>query len=437
MPASSRPRPWPVGEALDLPDYYRFGGAQRSTEHFLTETDTAALLVLKDGRLRFEQYWLTGGPDAPWLSMSLAKSFVSALVGIALAEGHIPSLDTPVSDIVPVQAGSAYDGVSVRDTLRMSSGARWNEDYNDPVSEVYRLGRALSPGGSLDAFVASMVRENEPGTVSHYNSGETQVLGALVARATGRTLSDYMTEKLVEPLGMTSPGHWLIDPAGTELAFNGLNLTARDYARIGELYRNGGVVGDTRVLPEDWVRESVTIAAPHLEPGRVLVAGHPFGVGYGYQWWIPDGDRGEFSAVGCLQPVRLHRSDERHHDRQALRQPPVRHLTRRGHQPRDGDHRVPAGHRPPRRLITAFRPGPRNRCDPEPPGQNGPRGVSERKLAVAADPDHGPVGVRVLTRFSYSRRALRWAGTAAVPSRGWQRSRSWRWTAGTVVMRKV
>ncbi|MFE4536585.1 serine hydrolase domain-containing protein [Streptomyces scopuliridis] len=298
MPASASPRQWPSGAPLTLPDTFGFNGAHHSVEALLTETDTAALLVLKDGEIRFEGYWLTGGPEVPWLSMSVAKSFVSALVGIALDEGHIPSIDTPVSDIIPVDSGSAYDGVSVRDVLHMSSGARWNEDYSDPNSEVHRLGRALSPGGSIDAFVASMEREHEPGTISHYNSADTQVLGALVSRATGRTLADYMTEKLVEPLGMTSPGHWLIDSSGTELSFNGLNLTARDYARLGELYRADGVVNGVRVLPEKWVRDSVTVAAPHLEAGRVLVAGHPVGVGYGYQWWIPEGDRGEFMAIG-------------------------------------------------------------------------------------------------------------------------------------------
>jgi CubicO group peptidase (beta-lactamase class C family) len=157
---------------------------------------------------------------------------------------------------------------------------------------------ALGIGGTLDDFVAIMVRESEPGTLCRYNSGETQVLGALVAGATGRSVADYMREKLGEPLGMAEPGYWIVDPAGTELSFAGLNLTARDYARLGELYRNGGVWQGRQIVPADWVRDSVTVAAPHLEPGRPLVGGHHFDLGYGYQWWIPAGDRGEFSAIG-------------------------------------------------------------------------------------------------------------------------------------------
>lgn len=299
MAPSSKPHAWPVGDTITLPDAYEVDGTVRSTEEFLADTDTAALLVLIDGEIRYERYLLTGGPDVPWVSMSVAKSFVSALVGIAVEEGHIRSIDEAISAYVPVLPGSAYDRVTIRDVLQMSSGARWNEDYSDPDSDIFRLSLAtLGIGGTLDGFVANMVRASKPGTVCRYNSGETQVLGALVAHATGRTMGDYMQEKLCEPLGMTSPGYWVLDPAGTEMAYGGLNLTARDYARIGELYRCGGVWQGEQIIPATWVRDSVTVAAPHLEPGRPVIGGHPTGLGYGYHWWLPAGDRGEFSAIG-------------------------------------------------------------------------------------------------------------------------------------------
>ncbi|UUU19166.1 serine hydrolase domain-containing protein [Streptomyces sp. DSM 40750] len=299
MAPAARPYVWPEGEATALPETYVFDGASRSSKEFLTDTDTAAVLVLIDGVVRHESYFLTGGPDVQWLSMSVAKSFVSALVGIAVAEGHIAGIDDPISSYVRVEPGSAYDGVSIKDVLQMSSGARWNEDYSDVTSDVYQLSAAtMGIGGTLDDFVARMVPESEPGTVCRYNSGETQVLGALVALATGRSVADYMREKLCEPLGMTSAGYWLIDPAGTEFSFAGLNLTARDYARIGELYRNGGKWQGRQIVPAEWVRDSVTVTATHLEPGRPLVGGHQLNLGYGYQWWLPDGDRGEFSAIG-------------------------------------------------------------------------------------------------------------------------------------------
>lgn len=298
MPPAAEAHAWSQGSPLSLPKTYEFGGTVKSTENFMAETDTAALLVLVDGVIRHEHYALTGGPDVRWLSMSVAKSFISALIGIAVADGSITSIDESISSYVPVQPGSAYDGVSIKDVLRMSSGARWNEDYNDPSSDIFRLTLAtMGIGGTLNDFVTTMARESEPGTVCRYNSGETQILGVLLAKATGRSVADYMTEKLCEPLGM-STGYWTVDPAGTELSFAGLNLTAYDYAKLGELYRNGGVWQGERIVPAEWVHDSVTVAAPHLAAGRPLVGGHSFDLGYGYQWWLPAGDRGEFSAIG-------------------------------------------------------------------------------------------------------------------------------------------
>lgn len=299
MLPAAQPHDWPREELIALPEAYEFDGCSRLSKKFLADTDTAALLVLVDGVIRHESYFLTGGPEVQWLSMSVAKGFISALVGIAIADGDIASIDEPISTYVPVRPGSAYDGVSIRDVLQMSSGARWNEDYHDPASDIFQLtAAAMGIGGTLDEFVARMVREITPGTVCRYNSGDTQVLGALVARATGRSVSDYMQAKLCEPLGMKSEGYWLHDSAGTELAFAGLNLTAHDFAKLGELYRNGGVWRGQQIVPSQWVRDSVTVTAPHLEPGRPLVGMQEFDLGYGYQWWIPAGDRGEFTAIG-------------------------------------------------------------------------------------------------------------------------------------------
>jgi CubicO group peptidase (beta-lactamase class C family) len=304
MPASSSPQSWPVGESVELPSTYRFDGENRSTAEFLDVTDTAALLVLVDGAIRCERYWLTGGPTVNWLSMSVAKSFVSALVGIAVQEGHIASVNDPISKYVPVEPDSAYDGVAIVDVLQMSSGARWNEDYNDSRSDVHQLTKAMMGlGGGLDGFVARMVRQDPPQTVCRYNSGETQILGALIAHATGRTVSDYMAEKLVEPLGFETPSYWLTDMRGTEMSYAGLNLTARDYARLGELYRNDGMWRGRRIIDQQWVRSSTTIDSPRREAGRPIVGGHEIDLGYGYQWWIPAGHHGDYCAVGVLNQL--------------------------------------------------------------------------------------------------------------------------------------
>ena len=185
----------------------------------------------------------------------------------------------------------------------MSSGARWNEDYNDPTSDVHRLGAAMAGAMSLDAFVATMVRGTAPGTVCRYNSGDTQALGSLLVKATGRSLTDYMREKLVEPLGFEGDAFWLIDGTGMEMAFAGLNMTARDFAKLGELYRNHGRWNGRQIVSEAWVRASVRADAPHLEPGRPILADHPLDLGYGYQWWLPGGDHGEFSAIGIYNQL--------------------------------------------------------------------------------------------------------------------------------------
>lgn len=307
MPASSHPIEWPTAEPIDLPRTYEFHGTERPVEAFVSETDTAALLVIHDGAIRYENYWHSGGPHVRWLSMSVAKSFISALVGIAVGQGVISSLDDAISDYIATRPGSAYDGVAIRDVLQMSSGARWDEDYSNPQSDIFALSAAFSGVGSLDGFVAAATRATEPGTVCLYNSTDTQALGALLVAATGRSIADFMTEHLCEPLGMTSPSHWLVDSTGREAAYFGLAMTARDFARLGELYRNGGRCGEHQVVPAGYVADSIRAHHPHTQPGKVWVSDHEFELGYGYQWWLPDVDPGEFSAIGVYnQLVYVH-----------------------------------------------------------------------------------------------------------------------------------
>lgn len=298
MAASSKPFAFPNGAPIDLPKTYRHDGAERDLMKLIEDTHTSALFILKDGEVRFERYWLTGGRDVQWLSASVAKSFISALVGIALAEGKIASLDDAITRYATELAGTAYDGVRIRDVLQMSSGALWDEDYTKPETVINQLIAALEPGGSYDDFMSTMVRESEPGTVCQYDSADTQALGMMLKAATGRPIADYMREKLTEPLGMESTGYWIADSRDMEMAFGGLLLTARDFAKLGELYRNGGEWQGRRIVPADYVAQSVKADAPHLAPGKPIVGGHAFPLGYGYQWWLPDGPDGEFSAIG-------------------------------------------------------------------------------------------------------------------------------------------
>jgi CubicO group peptidase (beta-lactamase class C family) len=293
MNASTKPFNFKEGAAVDLPHAYVYKGKNVDVESFLTETDTSALLVIKNGEVRFERYMLTGGRDVNWLSMSVAKSFIATGIGIAVDDGLI-DIEKPITDYVPSLTGSAYDAVRIKDVLQMSSGAAWNEDYSDPSSDVMRLGQIMAVGGSLDDFVPTLKREKEPGTLNHYNSTDTQALGMLLARATGQTVTHYMAEKIWQPLGMESDAFWLVDDNNVEMAFAGLNATARDYAKLGELHRLKGRWQGRQIVSEQWVRDATRPDAPHLMPGL----DENFPLGYGYQWWIPASTDGEYSAIG-------------------------------------------------------------------------------------------------------------------------------------------
>ncbi|MBP6364438.1 MAG: serine hydrolase [Novosphingobium sp.] len=294
---SKKAQPWRKGRPIALPAHIEAQGETLDTAQFLRETDTAALLVLKDGKIRFEQYWLTGGRNVRWLSMSVAKSFVSAMIGIAVAEGRIASISDPVTKYLPELVGSGYDGVSIKDILQMSSGVRWTEDYSDPKSDVFGLAHVMASGSSFAAFPATLSREHAPGTFNRYNSTDTLVLGMLLERATGTRLAKYMHDRLWEPLGATDEAYWLTDDHGMAMAFGGLNATARDFARIGELYRKGGRWGGRQIVPAGWVKASLTSDSSHLMPG--VRASSDSEMGYGYQWWLPGfGDTQDYAAIG-------------------------------------------------------------------------------------------------------------------------------------------
>ena len=292
---SSQPAPLAPGKPLALPQSFVFGDKTLNTAEFLAQVDTTGLLILKDDKLVFENYWLGNDASTQSVSWSVGKSFVSALMGIAIGEGTVASVEDPVTRYAPELAGSAYDGVRIKDVLQMSSGARWNEDYSDPNSDINKFGRLLVDGNSLDAFAAGCRREHPPGTFNRYNTSDTHVLGMVLRRATKGSLSDYLRDKLWQPLGMEADAFWIVDREGAEFAGGGLNAVLRDYARLGQLYLNGGLWNGVQIVPADWVRASVTPDAPHLQPGERASSSEK--LGYGYQWWVPDLS-GAYSAIG-------------------------------------------------------------------------------------------------------------------------------------------
>jgi len=301
--ASSEPFEFPSGKPMTLPVSYSFGGKTLAGSDLLEETRTSALVVIQNGEILHQGYWLTGGPDVNWMSMSVAKSFISALIGIAIEDGLIESVETPITTYVPELKGSAYDGVRIKDVLQMSSGARWNEDYSDPESDIMRYGRvwAGAGSGSFDTFTATLTREREPGTYNYYNSTDTQALGMLVSRATSMTVSAYAEQELWQPLGMQNDAYWIADKEGVEMAAGGLQVTALDYAKLGQLYLQKGKWNGEQLVPERWVADSLVADGPHLK-----AEAHPeYPMGYGYQWWLPvreetnaSNEEPEFAAIG-------------------------------------------------------------------------------------------------------------------------------------------
>ena len=291
----SLPHRFPVN-LRSLPETYMYDGEIRRLTDFLEDTWTTGLVIVHEGEIVYEAYFLGNEQNSQVISWSLAKSVVSALVGVAVEEGFIRDINQPVTDYVPKLAGTGYDGVTIKNVLQMSSGIGFDENYADFFSDINRMGRTVALGTSLDRFVASLPPERPQGTYNHYVSMDTQVLGMVLREATGENLAAFTESRLWQPLGMAADAYWLIDRAGMEAAFGGLNAQLRDYARFGWLYLNEGRWGDEQVVPAHWVRASVTPDGPHLQPGDNPLSNTV--LGYGYQWWIPANPDGDFLGMG-------------------------------------------------------------------------------------------------------------------------------------------
>ena len=282
IPAGTAARALPPGKPLTLPlDVDAYMAGQRS----------AGLVILHDGRLRLERYGLGFDAGGRWTSFSVAKSMTSTLVGAALRDGAIRSMDDKVSDYLPAMKGSAYDDVSIRQLLTMTSGIRWNEDYADPQADVARF-NAHQPEPGVDALVSylrRLPREAPAGTRWHYSTGETNLVGVLVGAATKRPLAEYLAEKVWGPAGMEQPATWILSKTGQEISGCCIQAATRDYARFGLFILDGARGADGRpVLPDGWLAEATTTRTGIGEAVR----------GYGYQWWTYDD--GSFAARGIF-----------------------------------------------------------------------------------------------------------------------------------------
>jgi len=272
-----------------LPAGTRLPMAAADIDSFMTSMNVAGLIVLQDGKVRLERYARELTADGRWTSFSVAKSFTSTLVGAAMKDGFIKSLDDPVTRYIPELAGSGYDGVTVAQLMTMTSGVKWNEDYTDPKSDVARMFLEPVPAGVDPTvnFMRKLPRETTPGTKWVYKTGETNLIGVLVRRATGKTLAAYAEEKIWKPAGMERDGFWMTDQIGGEVSGCCLSVSLRDYARFGQFVLEGG----KGVVAPGWFAEA-TKAHAEVAPG---------GYGYGYQWWTyPEGRYGAQGIFGQM-----------------------------------------------------------------------------------------------------------------------------------------
>ncbi|MEO0544070.1 MAG: serine hydrolase [Pseudomonadota bacterium] len=267
--AGDQPRDVPVGAPLQL---------DVDIDAYMESQNSAAVLILHRGEIRLERYGLNQARDKRWTSFSVAKSFTSTLVGAAIQDGHIDSLEDMVSQYVPALQGSAYDEVSIRQLLTMTSGVRWIEDYGDPTSDVAMFNETEPEPGetALVSYMKRLPRAHPPGEVFNYSTGETNLVGTLVAEAAGKPVSQYLSEKIWKPFGMHGDGSWVVAKTGEEIGGCCVQATALDYGLIGQFMLEDGVANGVRIVPAGWVAEATSL---QVEVPYDSVRD------YGFQWW--------------------------------------------------------------------------------------------------------------------------------------------------------
>ena len=262
---------------------YSYAEQIHTVDSHMQSERTAGLLVIQNGEIKVERYGLEHHANAPWVSFSVTKSVVSMLFGAAVKDGYIASIDDPVSDYLPVFEDSPYADVSIKHILQMASGVAWNEDYADPASNIVNL-----PGEEMAGFkyMRNLPRVAKPGTVFNYNTGETNIAGAILRKAVGKNLSDYASAKVFLPGGISNTANWLLGaPNGNEFAGCCISANLRDYGRIGLFaLQNSQASSPSSPLAPNWMQQSTTPS-----PGYD---------GYGFFWWLTDS--GVYSAQGVF-----------------------------------------------------------------------------------------------------------------------------------------
>jgi CubicO group peptidase (beta-lactamase class C family) len=283
-----------VEKLTAVPTHYVFNGEERNLAEFLARSQTTGFLVIQDDAIVHEAYFAGYDADSTATSFSVAKSFVSTLVGIALDDGLIGDVTDPITQYVPELANSGFDGVPIAHILQMSSAIDFSEVYDDESSDAFKVyDRMFINMQSIDEIAASYGSRGESGREFYYASINTQALAMLVRAVTGQDLTSYLEEQLWQPLGMAQDAFWLLDRHGTEVGFWGLSATLRDFAKLGLLYLHEGEFNGQQIVSAGWVARATTPDADFLQPGQIDTDW-----GYQYQWWIPRDSQGDFAAIG-------------------------------------------------------------------------------------------------------------------------------------------
>ncbi len=265
-------QPWKLHPAYNT---YKLNAEQLQ---YFNDFRTVAFLVIKDSSLLFESYWDGYGKDSYSNSFSMAKSIVSLLVGCALQDSAIKSIDEPIGNYLPEFKVGDKSKITIKHLLTMSSGLSWDESY----STLFSLTTKGYYGNNLPGLVLNQYVVNEPGKTFEYRSGDTQLLSLIIEKATGKTLSDYASEKIWTKVGAEHDALWCLDHKnGVEKAFCCFNSNARDFARFGQLVLNGGKWNGEQLVPAAYLQESLTPASYLFDPEHNKYVDF-----YGYQWWM-------------------------------------------------------------------------------------------------------------------------------------------------------
>ena len=296
---------WSFRRENKLPEVrYTYQGSQYDLRAYLDRNPVTGLLIARDDMILFERYQYARTDADRFTSQSMAKTITAMLLGIAVSEGKIRSVDDKAGTYVPALAGSAYGETPIRALLNMSSGVEFTERY-DGKDDIATLSRGLFiPGiavGAANILAQFNNRTKPPGTLFHYAGSETLTLGLVLSAATGRPLAEYLSEKIWQPIGAEADASWITDVFGHEVAYCCFNAVLRDYARFGRLLARDGNWDGRQVIPRQWIKDATTIRAEddHLRPGRVSP-----GFGYGYQVWLMGGEpAGTYSLRGIRGQV--------------------------------------------------------------------------------------------------------------------------------------